>query len=72
VSGNPTTLSVMKRANQGMGLAIVHQFAEEGNSIVLTACNTMCDIEVTRCLKKQHRGLNRGCGWTCFYKVGNN
>ncbi len=32
----------------------------------------MCDIEATRSLKKQHRGLNRGCGWTCFYKVGNN
>jgi hypothetical protein len=73
VSGSPTTLAVVKRANQGTGLEIVHQLAEESNSIVLTACNTMCDIEATRSLKKQHRGLNRGCGWTCFfYTVGNN
>jgi hypothetical protein len=39
---------------------------------VLTACNTMCDIKAIRSLKKQHRGLTRDCGWTCFYKVGNN
>ncbi len=67
MSGSPTTLAVVKQANQGTGLEIVHQLAEEGNSIVLTACNTMCDIEATRSLKMQHRGLNRGYGWTCIY-----
>jgi NAD(P)-dependent dehydrogenase (short-subunit alcohol dehydrogenase family) len=72
VSGSPTRLAVVKRANQGTGLEIVHQLAEEGSSIVLIACNTMCDVKATRSLKKQHRGLNRNCGWTWFYKVGDN
>lgn len=35
MSGSPTRLAVVKRANQGTGLEIVHQLAEEGNSIVL-------------------------------------
>jgi len=35
VSGSPTRLAVVKRANQGTGLEIVHPLAEEGNSIVL-------------------------------------